>query len=342
MLTDTLSANAVPCFSFDNHAPARALPALNRTSGFDKRSDSSWPVRPYHRAAGDAADAVVQFSPAEVMTRRTLTWKGMGADFVQSATRERIECHFRAPFHLLAVCEHGVRLDGETFVEGLARSKLRDFSRTLTFVPAGHEFHEWQVPRSRTSMLYFYFDPATLQGPELDVADVFFPPRLFFEDATLWETALKLKRSVESLTSENRPYSEALSVVLVHELVRLNRGMPRSDRQVRGGLAAWQQRIVTAYIEEHLADQVPLATLAQLVRLSPYHFCRAFKQSFGLPPHRYHTNRRIERAKTLLATPASSVTDIGFTVGFSETSSFTAAFRRVTGLTPTGYRRGLA
>ena len=84
------------------------------------------------------------------------------------------------------------------------------------------------------------------------------------------------------------------------------------------------------------------AAFAQLVRLSPYYFCRAFKQSFGLPPHRYHNRRRIELAKTLLAKLTPSVTEIGLAVGFSETSSFTAAFRKATGLTPTGYRRGKA
>ena len=83
-------------------------------------------------------------------------------------------------------------------------------------------------------------------------------------------------------------------------------------------------------------------TLAKLVRLSPYYFCRAFKQSFGMPPHRYHGSRRIEHAKILLAKPASSVTEIGMTVGFCETSSFSAAFRKATGLTPTAYRRSLA
>jgi len=267
----------------------------------------------------------------------------MTADFVLSISRERVECRFRAPFHLLTVCESGMRFDGETVVEGLPPSKLRDFSRKLTFVPAGHEYCEWQELCNGTSLLYFYVHPATLQGAaELDIADVSLPPRLFFEDATLWETALKLKRSVESPISENSLYCEALSIVLVHELVRFNRGLLHIDRQIQGGLAAWQQRIVTAYMEEHLAERISLATLAQLVRLSPYHFCRAFKQSFGLPPHRYHTRCRIERAKKLLATRASSVTDIGLTVGFSETSSFTAAFRRVTGHTPTGYRRNVA
>ena len=95
------------------------------------------------------------------------------------------------------------------------------------------------------------------------------------------------------------------------------------------------------YIEEHIAEQIPLATLARSVRLSAYHFCRAFKRSFGVPPHRYHNARRIDHAKTLLAQPARSVTEIALKVGFSETSSFTAAFRKATGTTPTAYRRSL-
>jgi len=129
--------------------------------------------------------------------------------------------------------------------------------------------------------------------------------------------------------------------VLAHELLRLQQGSAPAKQLVRGGLAAWQQRMVTTYIEEHLAEPILLATLAGLAGLSTYHFCRAFKQSFGIPPHRYHTGRRIDRAKALLAKPAPSVTKIGLTVGFSETSSFTAAFRKATGLTPSAYRRSL-
>ncbi len=167
-------------------------------------------------------------------------------------------------------------------------------------------------------------------------------PRLFFEDATLSETARKLIRAIGGAGDDNRLYRESLGMVLAHELVRPNVGAQRIEAPARGGLAGWQQRIVIAYIEEHLAEQIPLATLAGLVRLSPYYFCRAFKQSFGLPPHRYHNTRRIEQAKILLTKPAPSVTDIGMTVGFSDTSSFTTAFRKATGLTPSAYHRSLS
>ena len=88
-----------------------------------------------------------------------------------------------------------MRCDGETFVEGLPRSVLRDFKRRLTFVPAGHEYHEWQEPRSLTRVTYFYFDPATMPThPGTGNASTAFAPRLFFEDAALWDTALKLTR----------------------------------------------------------------------------------------------------------------------------------------------------
>jgi AraC family transcriptional regulator len=279
----------------------------------------------------------VEISPPEIVKRRILRWDGMAAETVQAIARKTIAFRFRAPLHLLVAWEQAARSDGESFVEGLPPSRLRDVRQKLTFVPANHEYSEWGEPRVLMRVMYFYFDPDWM--PILpETTDL--TPRLFFEDPTLWNTALKLNRLIEHSGSESSLYIHALGTVLAHELVRLNAGTPL-DASLRGGLAAWQQRTVTDYIEEHVADPISLSTLAQLARLSPYYFCRAFKQSFGMPPLRYHNSRRIEHAKTLLAKPASSVTDIGLTLGFSETSSFTAAFHRATGLTPTAYRRSL-
>ena len=239
--------------------------------------------------------------------------------------------------------EQGSRSDGETFVEGLPRSARREMARKLTLVPANHDYHEWHELRTPARLMFFHFDPAELETNSRlgGAANRSLAPRMFFEDQTLWGTLLKLRRLLDTPASENQLYLEALGVVLVHELARLDRGGDRTEHHVRGGLATWQQRILTAYIDEHLGEHISLATLAQLARLSPYHFCRAFKQSFGIPPHRYHTRLRIERAKLLLEKRPASVTEIGMSLGFSDTSSFTAAFRKTTGFTPTGYHRSV-
>ena len=296
----------------------------------------------FGRRTVDMADCRVEISSANVASSRAAVSDGIIAEVVQAAGRDKIEFRFRAPMHLLVVYEHGARRDGATLIEGLSPSKLQDLGRKLTFVPAGREYLEWHEPRTFARLMFVYFDPAKLQVSfNPDTADITLGAKLFFEDATLLGTALKLMRSLENPNPENQPYLEALGTILVHELVRFHKGAPRAEPQLRGGLAAWQKRIVTAHIDAHLGEPIPLATLAQLARLSPYYFCRAFKLSFGVPPHRYHTNRRIEHAKSLLAMRTHSVTDIGLTVGYSETSSFTAAFRKVAGLTPSSYQRSL-
>jgi AraC family transcriptional regulator len=282
----------------------------------------------------------VEITPWDLVKRRIVTTGGMTAEIVQATRRERIEFHYRGPLHLLVAYEQGVRRGDITFVEGMPRSNLRDIRKKLTFIPAGHAYHECQALRTQSRVTYVYFDPARMPAFS-EIGDVELAPRMHFENSALWFTVLKLTSVIESISSDDRQYLEALGTVIAHELLRVTAGDDHVQELIRGGLAVWQQRIVTGYIEDHLPEQISLATLAQLVRLSPYHFCRAFKQSFGLPPHRYHTSRRIERAKALLAEPALSVTDIGLAVGFSQTSSFTAAFRRATGFTPTGYSRSL-
>jgi len=266
----------------------------------------------------------------------------MAAESVQSASRNKIQYRFGAPMHLLVMYEKGERRDGATFVEGLPRSTLRNLERKLTFVPAGHEYHEWHEPRGHMRIMLFYFDPARLKTDLAGISDISLGPRLLFEDATLWHTALKLKTLVDSLASGDRLYFETLGSLLVHELVRLSRGIPSIQPPVRGGLAPWQQQIVTNFIEEHVNERIPLAALARLVRLSPCHFSRVFKQSLGMPPHRYQANRRVEHAKLLLAERAVSVTEIGLMIGFSSSNAFATAFRKATGLAPTDYRRRLA
>jgi AraC family transcriptional regulator len=300
--------------------------------------------RSSHYDRSDAADVArtVDIAPREITTRRAKRGDGLAAEIVQTIRPERIDIRFCAPVHLLVIVEEGVRTAGESSVEGLPRSTLRDLRRKLTFVPSGHKYHEWHQPSLPSRVIYFYFDPAkTLFDLNPGDSSVLQAPRLLFEDTALWQTALKLGRLLEGPDANSTLCLEALGIILAHELVRPESGPRPSEPRARGGLAGWQKRTVVEFIEENLADNISLARLAQLIQLSPYHFCRAFKQSFGVPPHRYHTHRRIDRAKALLANRNESVTSIGMVIGFSETSSFTAAFRKVSGMTPTEYRRGL-
>src|SRR5262249_40150390 len=157
--------------------------------------------------------------------------------------------------------------------------------------------------------------------PDLRFAEHDLPPRLLFEDGGLWQTVRKLKALIGSTDPSERMYAEALGGLLAHELLRLHGATPASRPAARGGLAGWQQKRVMDFMEEHFAEDISLDVLAELARLSPYHFLRSFKQSFGEPPHRYWTGRRIERAKALLANPHASITTIAFDVGFGGTSA---------------------
>jgi AraC family transcriptional regulator len=282
----------------------------------------------------------VAFSPAGIVERHATHWRGLQVETLRVTTAEPFEYYFQAPYHLLILAEQGERYDGETQVDGLPTSNQRECGRTLTFVPAGSRFHGWQKPRLLKKAIFCYIDPsAPLLDPELGFSSVEFKPRLYFFDRDIWETTLKLKQQIDN--ADGAPYAEALSVVLLHELLRLNRSIPIAPSAVRGGLAGWQQKRVAQYVETHLSESIPLTTLAEQARLSPYHFARAFKHSFGVPPHRYHLIRRMEQAKLLLGKSGASVTEIALQVGFRETSSFTAAFRKLTDHSPTEYRRSL-
>jgi AraC family transcriptional regulator len=284
----------------------------------------------------------VDFHPAEIVKHQTARWRGVQVKTVQLISHEPFEYSFKQPCHLLVAVEQGVRYDGETFVEGLPISTVRNYSHKLIFVPAGRRFFGAQTPRLLTRSICLYIDPQTVPvDPDLRFAEADLEPRLLFEDDRLWQTVRKLKALIGSADPGERMYAEALGGLLAHEILRLGGAIPAPRPADRGGLAGWQQRRVLDFMQEHLAEQVPLHMLADLVRLSPYHFLRSFKKSFGEPPHRYWSGQRIERAKALLANPRASITRTAFDVGFSATSAFSSAFHRVTGQTPTDYRRSL-
>jgi transcriptional regulator GlxA family with amidase domain len=92
-------------------------------------------------------------------------------------------------------------------------------------------------------------------------------------------------------------------------------------------------------IRDCLEEELSLADLSVEADLSPWHFLRAFRQSFGETPKAYLTRLRVERAKELLTISSRSVTEICFDVGFSSLGSFSTLFHRCVGLSPAEFRR---
>lgn len=87
-----------------------------------------------------------------------------------------------------------------------------------------------------------------------------------------------------------------------------------------------------------LNDSVSLADAARAACLSPFHFHRAFQSAFGMTPHRYALQHRLERARHLLRTTSRSITDVCLETGFESLGSFSSLFRRTFGIAPSECR----
>jgi AraC family transcriptional regulator len=111
---------------------------------------------------------------------------------------------------------------------------------------------------------------------------------------------------------------------------------------IRGGLAPWQIRQVTTHIETHLGAAITTKDLALLARLSVFHFCRAFRDSFGESPHGYVRRRRVEHAQGLMLTTNASLGEIAADCGFTDQAHLSKLFRRIVGESPGVWRRARA
>ena len=102
-----------------------------------------------------------------------------------------------------------------------------------------------------------------------------------------------------------------------------------------------RQRLSDAvrHIEEHADMPLALGDLAQVARMSRYHFLRTFRQTLGVTPYQLLLNLRLRRAATALKTSAAPIAEVAFTAGFGDLSTFNARFRNVTGMTPQAFRR---
>jgi AraC family transcriptional regulator len=113
----------------------------------------------------------------------------------------------------------------------------------------------------------------------------------------------------------------------------------REGSRASGGLLAWQVRKVREYVDAHIGSRVLVLNLSAVVNLSEAHFSRMFKRTFGLSPHAFVLQRRLELAARLMLEGAESLTDIALSCGFTDQPHLCKHFRRSIGETPAAWRR---
>lgn len=128
--------------------------------------------------------------------------------------------------------------------------------------------------------------------------------------------------SPESPLQQDERFRELASAILRHDATsRVARPASRALLRARD------------YIAAHAAAPIGLAEIAAVADLTPWHFARAFRRQFGIPPHRFQLGLRIDIARRLLADGLSGA-EVAHRTGFADQSHFIRRFKRMTGTTP--------
>lgn len=212
---------------------------------------------------------------------------------------------------------------------------------TITMAPRGHDGH-WRLDAHiQVSNIYLGHDRVQAsadllaEGRGYELLD-----RVNHPDARLFAVMSLICAEVET-ADPSLLYLEHAVDLLCLELLRNHSSLGRFPLEPQRGLAHWQVRRVTGYMREHLDAEISLQELANLVGMSRYHFCSAFRRATGSAPYECLTRMRMEMACDLLRRSALQVGDIAGAVGYGRASAFSSAFRKVVGVTPREYRRRL-
>ncbi|QHO76270.1 AraC family transcriptional regulator [Bradyrhizobium sp. CCBAU 051011] len=226
------------------------------------------------------------------------------------------------------------RRNGKEFVNGMTRPG------TVTVIPAGSS-SRWDIYQP-LNVVQLYLPHTTLQrvAHEADVAaPADLVERTVHPDPVTSRLLLSAADALEGSAALDSLFRHQLTDLLATRLLAAHVGSPTTFQPVMGGLSP---KVLSRAIERLRSDSdsdVSLAALAADAGLSRFHFCRAFKESTGLSPHAWLRQHRLEQAMNMLRDPDASVVSIAAALGYSSQTAFAAAFRKLTGETPSDWRR---
>ena len=229
---------------------------------------------------------------------------------------------------------------------GKERMPVKTLTGTAWVCPAGVQADEILIAAPDLTSAHFYIPTARLNALAMD-GGLRLPDKPSLRSAAVAEDSVisQLGRIVLAEaaceTSAGRLLVESATTTLIAWLIRTYaEHAPRAtgDRSP-SRLDERRLRRVLDYVEQHLDEDISLDSLAREACLSEFHFARMFAGAMGMPPYKYVSQRRLERAVSMLAEGELPLSEIAFRSGFSSQASFSRAFRRRMGVAPGEYRR---
>jgi AraC-like DNA-binding protein len=136
---------------------------------------------------------------------------------------------------------------------------------------------------------------------------------------------------------------EERALAIACEVIRAGFALHGSPRRAPSPAAERARRRavyeVQALLNQRLADPLPLSAISRAVEVSPYHLCRVFRETTGLPIHRYRDRLRVRASLDRLCEKDATVLEVALDLGYANEAHFSDAFRRAFGVRPGAYRR---
>jgi AraC family transcriptional regulator len=229
-------------------------------------------------------------------------------------------CETACPTILVARCG-----EGERWYRSAGRSHhLRTAPGMIEIYPQGLEFDRMRWAGRAGHCIAIHLQPHALRSLTRRDRDVdLLRQHEVFDERLQW-----IARELLAAAHAGGPdtlYVEGLSLALLGRLEQ--RGSVTHVEGKRGGRIA-----------EELGSELSIARLAREACMSADHFSHCFKQTFGVPPHRFVQQQRVAAAQRLLRRGDLSIAQIAVSVGFANQSHFTQVFRQWTGVTPGQWR----
>jgi AraC-like DNA-binding protein len=283
----------------------------------------------------------LDYQGARSVRQAQKAWTGVTANLAEIRCDGSVQVELGGAAARLSVVLEEVGGRFESQADGWRGQQVpRESPQPLSVIPAGVAARGRGDGMRFVRHLVLQFEAAPLArmiDDEIDLTSVL-RRRPMFLDPGIMRLAQLFAEECETDQSHSRLYGDNLSMALLLALSRLTD--PRSSQSIRHGqLAPWQLRRVTDYLTAHLAEDIPLQTLSNLVKLSRSYFSRAFKLSTGLAPHQWLLQARIGKAKQMLLETDRPLAQVAIDVGFADQAHFTRTFRREAGESPGAWQR---